>query len=124
MKFFVVSIVLFCLALPVFSQTSNAQRRKTLSDSMNTTISRSTAALSDFDSRSTENGTVRVYVSYKNRYDLLTQALLDSETKLELLLRSNDRIDYVKEERDYYEGLLNELQTVKTEYDSWLRTVQ
>ena len=125
MKFIALTIILSFLAFPAFSQMSNAQqRRRSLSDSMTSNISRSTTTLAGFDSMIREDATVKIYASYKQRFDSITSALRESEARLSFLLRVNDRGNYITEERDRYEGLLRQLETVKSEYDNWLRTVQ
>ena len=124
MKYFVVFVVLICLAFPVFGQSATAQRHRALSEAMGSTITRSTAALADFDSRSADSGTMKVYSSFFRRYNSIADALEDSEFKMNFLLRANARNDDIKEERDRYDSLLKQLQETKTEYDNWLRTVQ
>jgi hypothetical protein len=71
-----------------------------------------------------DNGDVKNYTSFKVRYDVLVRALQESEARLNFLLRSNDRIEYIREERDNYQSLITQLQALRTEYDTWLRTVQ
>ena len=124
MKIFIGFIIFSCLAFPVFSQNPNAQRFRTLSDSMGATVTKSTANLADFDERSSNNGSFRTYTSYKVKYDDLVAALRGSEERMDLLFRSNDRIEIIKAERDKYDGLIKQLDAVKSEYDNWLRTVQ
>ena len=124
MKIFIGFVIFICLAFPAFSQNSNAERFSDLSESLDSAISRSTAMLADYDSRSSDNGDFRMYSSFKKRYDELVRDLRASEIKMAQLFRTNDRVSYIKEERDNYNRLLTELQGVKAEYDSWLQTVQ
>jgi hypothetical protein len=124
MKILIVAAFSLCLAFPVFSQSSGSQRYSALGDSMGTTLTKSNSKLANFDSMILDGGSNKVYASYKRQFDFLVTALNDSETRLNLLLRTNDRTTIVKEERDYYETLIGQLQSLKSEYDSWARTVQ
>jgi hypothetical protein len=125
MKYFAFFVVLVSLAFPVFAQnTAHAQRLNALSESMGNTISRSSATLADFDSQIKENADVKVYTSYVRKYGALSDALDESEYKLKLLLRTNDRNNYVAEERDNYESILNQLQSVKSDFDTYLRSAR
>ena len=124
MKIFLGFVIFSCLAFPVFSQSPNTQRFRTLSDSMGTSITRSTATLADFDERSASDGSVRTYTTYRVKYDKLVEALGESEVRMNLHLRSNDRFEIIKAERDIYDSLIKELEAVKSDYDNWLRTVQ
>ena len=124
MKLLFVSVILSCLAFPVFSQTGNVQRYRNLSDAIGTTLSRSTAALADFDSRASGGGDVRLYVHYLRQYNDLSKALDDSEHRLNFLLKGNAHSNQISEEHRNYANLLRTLETLKTEYDNWLRTVQ
>ena len=123
MKIFIGVIIFTCLVFPVFSQDSSAERFKGLSDSMERSVSNSTDKLADFDSRTTDDGTLKMYSSYRKRHSDLVAALRESELKIELLIRTNDRAIYIRQERNHYESLLVELQSVKSEYDDWLKTV-
>ena len=124
MKIFMGFVILTCLAFPVFSQSSDTDRFAELSGSMDAAISRSTDMLAAYDSRSSDDGDIRMYSSYKKRFDDLVRDLRESELKMAQLFRTNDRVVYIREERDNYNRLLSELQSVKAEYDGWLRTVQ
>ena len=126
MKIFIGFVIFVCLAFPVFSQSQNpnADLFSALSGSMESSVSRSTAILADYDSKSNNDGNFKMYSSYKKRYDAIVKALRESEGRMDLLFRTGDRADYVKRERDNYNDLLAQLQSVKTEYDTWLRTVQ
>jgi hypothetical protein len=123
MKYFAVLVILVGLAFPVFSQDSALNRRFTaLGDSMNSTITTSTSTLADFNSQIKDNGEIRMYTTFLMKYNYLAKALQDSESKMNLLLRTNDRTVFVIDERDNYEDLIKQLQTVKTDYDAYLKT--
>ena len=126
MKIFIGFVIFVCLAFPVFSQSQSpyADQFNGLSESLEAAISRSTSVLADYDSRSNNDGDFKMYSSFKKRYDDIIKALRESEAQMDLLHRTYDRADYIKKERDNYNDLLTQLQSVKTEYDSWLRTVQ
>jgi hypothetical protein len=119
-------VIFVCLAFPVFSQSQSpyAEEFSDLSGSLEAAISRSTAILADYDTKSGDDGDYKIYSSYRKRYDDIVKALRESEAKMDLLFRTSDRADYVKKERDNYDALLNQLQTVKSEYDTWLSTVR
>ena len=124
MKLLISSVVLFALVLPVFSQDTGAQRYKSLSDTMGTTVSSSNDKLKDFDQRMVYNGNGKVYASYKQRYDSLYRSLQESEIRMNRLIQSHDYSDSLKQERGRYENLLRRLESVKSEYDNWLNSVQ
>ena len=115
-----------CLAFPVFSQdqSPNLEIFNSLSESMDSSITRSTTMLSDYDKWLTNDGDYKMFSSYKKRYEELVTALRESEAKMSLLYRTKDRTEIVRRERDNYNGLLTELQSVKDDYAGWLRTVQ
>ena len=118
MKYFIVFVLLTGLFFPVFAQNTN--RFRTLSDSMGSSAQRSNQKLANFDEMITDNSNAKTYTTYKMRYEGLTAALNDSEARLNLLLRTNDKPAKIKEERDNYESLVNQLNTMKSDYDSWL----
>jgi len=123
MKYFAVLVILVGLAFPAFSQNNAINQRFTaLGDSMNKTITNSTSTLSDFDSQIKDNGDIMMYTTFLRKYNYFAKALQDSEGKLNLLLRTNDRTSFVIDERDYYEGLIKQLQTVKTDFDTYLKS--
>ena len=123
MKYFAVFVILIGLAFPVFSQNTALNRRFTaLGDSMNSTISSSTATLADFNSQIKEDGEIKMYTSFLRKYNYLAKALQDSEQKLNLLLRTNDRTVYITDERDNYEDLVKQLQSVKSDFDTYLKS--
>lgn len=125
MKIFAGVVIFTCLAFPAFSQQrANMQRYNALSDTIASTVTSSNATLADFDDMLQEDGAVKNYTAFKRSYDSLAKALLDSENRLNFLIRTNDRSLYIKEERDNYESLIRELEAVKSEYDSWLNTVR
>jgi hypothetical protein len=127
MKYFAVFVILTGLAFPVFAQntTQNSaitRRFNALGDSMNGTISSSTSTLAAFDSQITDNGDIKVYTTYLRKYNYLADKLQESEGKVNLMLRTNDRVNYIKAERDNYEGLIKQLQSVKSEFDTYLKS--
>ena len=124
MRFFIIFSILVCIAFPAFSQNASQQRFSALSDSMGTTISRSNETLADYDSHITDNGNIRMYTEYKKRYEFFVQALRDSEGRMDLLFRTNDRTSRQLEERNTYENLIQQLQAIKTDYDNFVRTVR
>ena len=125
MRFFAVLILFTCLVCPVFSQNNpHMQRYTSLGDSLSTLVTRTNAKLANYDSMIKDDGANKVFTSYIRKYNFLTSALNESELKLDLLLRTFDRSEVIKEERDNYESLTKQLQTLKSEYDSWIRTVQ
>ena len=124
MKIFIGVIIFFSLVFPVFSQSTDAERFRVLSETMESSISKSSDILTNFDVRSADDGSIRTYSFYRRKHEELLAALKDSEIKLEHFFRTNDRVDYIRKERDNYERLLRDLETLKSEYDSWLRTVQ
>ena len=91
---------------------------------MERTVSASNSKLQDYDELATDSGNIRVYTTYMRKYLLLTSTLRESEERLDFLIRGRDRFDNIKAERDHYERVIRQLETVKSEYDSWLRTVQ
>jgi len=121
MKIFITFTILICLAFPVFSQSASSDRFKALSDSMGRTISNTTANLEDYDEQLKDNGNIRTFAFYNRRHETLRQALAESERRLDLLIRTNDRRAVIREERDNYERLLRNLETLKSDYDSWQR---
>ena len=126
MKKFLIFFIFICFVFPAFSQnqSANAQRYNSLSDSMGTTLSKSNVLLEDFNSQIKDDGDIKVYTSYKRKYESLTKALQESEFLLNLYLRTNDRTATIKAERDNYESLINQLQQVKSEFDNYLRTAR
>ena len=129
MKIFIramVGFVIFvCLAFPVFSQSKTPEVDfNELSQSIDSSISYSTDMLAYYDSSLNDDGNFKVYSSYKKKYDDLVKALRESEARMNLLYRTNERSDHVRKERDNYNDLLTQLQAVKSDYDAWLRTVQ
>jgi hypothetical protein len=123
MKYFAVLVIFAGLTFPVFAQnTALAQRLNTLSESMGTTVSKSSSILEDFDSQIKDNKDVVVYTNYVRLYNFLASELKESEQKLNLLLRSNDRTAYIAAERDNYESIIKRLQSLKTDFDAYLKS--
>jgi len=121
-----IGIAIFvCLTFPVFSQNQVPEVDfNDLSTSMDSSISRSTDKLAEFDSYLNDDGNFKRYSSFKKQYDDIVKALRESEARMDLLYRTNERSDHVRKERDIYNDLLTQLQTVKSDYDAWLRTVR
>ena len=124
MKGFICLVVFIFFSFPAFSQASNAQRFRSLADSMSTTLTTSNEALADFDSRVTVYGTEKRYADYLRQFRVLEQALQISESRLNFLLRNNAHRTQIGEEHINYERLLSSLESLKSDYDTWLRTVQ
>ena len=123
MKSLVIFALFLSLAFPVFSQDSN-QLFRTLSDSMGQTITRSTSRLAAFEERMNINGHTRDFSEFRLRFEALLIALRDSEERMDLLLRSNARFADIQRERDIYQKLIRDLESIKTEYDNWLRNIR
>ena len=124
MKVFIVFVLFACFTFPAFSQATNAQRFRALGDAMATTLTRSNAALADFDSRANDDGSVRRYVNFLGQYNALARALSESDRRLNFLLTANAHRNDIAEEHTNFEELLRRMEALKNEYDSWLRTVQ
>ena len=123
MKYFAVFVLLSALAFPVFAQnTALTQRFNALSESMGTTVTKATSTLADFDSQIKEKGDTNVYVTYLRKHDYLVEALDESEGRFKLLIRTNDRNVRLGAERDTYESLLKQLQSVKSDFDNYVKS--
>jgi len=123
MKYFAVFFILVGLAFPVFAQnTALAQRLNALSESMGTSVTRATETLQDFDVQIKDKKEMAIYTSYLNRYGYLVSALQESEGRFKLLIRTNDRNRNIEEERDTFEAFIKQLQTVKSDFDSYLKS--
>jgi hypothetical protein len=118
-------VIFVCLAFPAFSQAKIPDVDfNELSDAMDSSITRSTSVLAEFDANLNDDGNFKAYSLYRKRYDDLVKALRESEARMDLLYRTYDRSDHVRRERDTYNDLLTQLQAVKSEYDAWLRTIR
>jgi hypothetical protein len=124
LKFCLIPVFLCCLAFQVFSQDANAPRYRALSDSMESTLTSSNTKLGEFDKSSTYNGNGKVYITYRHKYDSLSKSLQESESRLNRLIQGRAPANHIKQERDKYEGFIKQLETVKSEYDQWLSSVQ
>jgi hypothetical protein len=123
MKYFAVFVLFAGLAIPVFAQnTALAKRLNALNDAMSTSISRSTETLADFDSQIKDKGETNVYTSYSKQYTFLLESLQESEQRFDLLIRTNDRNVNIEAERDNYEDLLQQLQSVKSKFDTYMKS--
>jgi hypothetical protein len=124
MKGLIVFALFLCPVFMVFSQDPNVSKFRELSDSMGTTVSKSNSTLGNFDLRMANNDHFNTYTSYKIQHDSLVKALRESEARLNKLISSNAPETTRKEERDKYERLTKKLETVKSDYDKWLQSVQ
>ena len=119
-KALIIFIVFICFAFPAFAQnrTTNADRAQALSDAMENSISRNTDKLAGFDEEISGTGNTKTYTTYRRKYDSIAKAMDESEQRFNLLVRTNDRTDKIRKERDRYEELLGDLKDLKSEYDS------
>ena len=124
MKYFAVFVIFTCLVFPGFAQSANSQRYKTLGDSITRTVSNSNDKLADYNDQVADDGNTKSYTNYKRRYDSLSRALHESESRLDFLIRTNDRTSKIKAEKDTYERLIKEMEDLKSDYDNWLKNVQ
>ena len=124
MKLFFALIIVFCLVTPCFAQSAAPERFRNLSDAMGRTIENSSANLQNYDQDSSDAENMKTFLRYRRRFESLQNALRSSESRMDLLLRTNDKPDRIGAERDKYESYLKQLQDTKSEYDSWLRNVR
>lgn len=124
MKAFFIIVIFACLAFPLFSDDANLPRYQALSDTMGRTLSSANSKLDNYKQDMTNSGNMKTYSSYRGKYDSVVRRMNESETKLDLLIRTNDRTVDIKDEVDHYEGLVNQLESVKSDYDSWVRNVK
>jgi len=124
MKIFMLCLIFVCFAFPVFSQDSNAQRYKSLSDTMNSTVTSSNSKLQSFDEILSDSGHLKTYSAYKEKFDNLSSALRESEFRFNRLVQFNDRIANIRAERNTYANLIKRLEEVKTDYNDWLSSFQ
>ena len=126
MQYFAVLILSICIAFPVFSQNSNNNRERfrNLSDSMGQTVSNSSSNLEYYDEMTADSGNSKNYAYYSRKHDFLSKALKESEARLDLYIRTNDRPSIVKAERNNYERLIKQLESTKNEYDDWLSSMK
>jgi len=120
MRFFACFIIFTFLAFPAFSQTSREDRHNALSESMDYTLSSSRTKLENFNQDLKDSGDGNSYASYREKYNSLQRRLNETEARIDLLTRTNDKTSYIREQRDKYESLINDLEQVKSDYDSWL----
>ena len=119
MKFFAALIIFAFAAFPGFSQTANSQRFKALADSMERTATNSRDKLAEFDDLVADDGATKNYTQYRRKYDSMTNALRQSETRLDFLIRTYDRGSKIKKERDNYERLVKQMEDLNSEYANW-----
>ena len=120
MKFFTAFIIFAWLAFPGFSQSSNQERFKTLGDSIARASTGSNNKLASYDDLISDDGNTKNYTVYKRKYDSLSRALHESESRLDFLIRANDRRSSIKKERDNYERLTKQMEQLKSDYNDWL----
>ena len=119
MRFFVCLIIFACLACPVFSQNANEDRYQALSDSIDFTLETSRSNLEDFDQDLQDSGSNNSYASYRGKYRSIVRRMGETEERIDLLTRTNDKTSLIRRERDRYENLINELEQVQSDYNSW-----
>ena len=126
MRHIFIFAIFICLTLPVFSQDANSSQTKfqALSDRMGTSVTNSNTKLDNYTQDMNDSGNTATYASYSGKYNTLMKALSASEDKLDLMIRSNDRPANIKAERDHYESLIKQLQSLKSDYDNWLSGVK
>jgi hypothetical protein len=124
MKILVAFAVLAFMAFPVFSQDHKLPEYQMLSADMGSSISSSNNVLGNFDLRLLNNDQYVTFNVYKGKYSNLVIALGQSEDRLNRLIKANARESTLKEERENYERLIKRLQSVKSEFDSWLSNIQ
>ena len=118
-KALIIFIILLCFAIPAFSQNqnANAERSKALSDSMAASIDTNTEKLASMDDQISGTGNTKAYSEYRRKYDSIKKAMDDCEYRFNMYVRTNDTNKKIKAERDRYEELLHELESLKSEYD-------
>jgi hypothetical protein len=124
MKILVAFAIIVFLAFPVFSQDHKLPEYQMLSTDMGSSITSSNNVLGNFDLRLLNNDQYVTFNVYKGQYNNLVIALEQSEERLNRLIKANARESTLKEERDNYERLIKKLQSVKSEFDSWLSGVK
>ena len=126
MKFIFGIIIFTCLSLPVFSQrpiqVDNTQRNQNFGDSIETVLTRSNNNLRAFDHLIDAGRDSITFSELRRRYESLSTALFESELHLHFLIRSNSRIADIRGERDNYQRLINELETLQNDFETYLRT--
>ena len=125
MKTFLAIIIFATLTSPAFSQNVNLRQRFTnLGDSMENSVARGNTLLAGWVDAGVDQVNMRAYASFRARYETLLGAMADSEHRMNFLLRTNARLEFIGEERENYENLLRLLQELRTEYNAWLGTVR
>ena len=124
MKLFSVIIFLACLVFPVFSQSPNSERYRAFGETLSRTAANSTDKLAYYDDLVADDGNTKNYTDYRRKYESLSGAMSRSEARLDFLIRTNDKASVIKEERDHYEKLSNQMNDLNSEYSSWLSNVE
>ena len=120
MRFFVCLIIFTCLAFPAFSQSANEERYQALSEQMDFTLTNSRSNLENFDQELKDSGRNNSYASYRESYLSLVRRMNETEARIDLYTRTNDRTSLIRREHDRYENLINELEQLKSDYDGWM----
>ena len=128
MKFIFGIIIFTCLSLPVYSQrqiqVDNTQRNNNFGNSIDTVLTRSNNNLRAFDALIDAGRDSITFSELRRRYESLANALFESELHLHFLIRSNSRIADIRGERENYQRLITDLETLKTDFETYLRTAQ
>ena len=120
MRFFVCLIIFACLAFPVFSQNANEDRYQALSDSMEYTLETSRSNLERYDQDLRDSGNNNSYAASRGKYLSIVRRMNETEARIDFLTRTKDKTSLIRKEHDKYEGLISELEQVKSDYDSWM----
>ena len=125
MKFILGIIVFTFLSLPVFSQqVDTVQRARNLESSVDTVLTRSNNNLRGFDQLIAAGHDTVTFSVLRRRHESLTHALGESEIHLHYLIRTNSRMADITAERNNYQRLINDLQSLKTDLENYIRTIQ
>ena len=124
MKVFIAFVIVLCVVFPVFSQDSNVPVYRELSDSMGSSISNSTSTLANFDLLMSNNENYATYTAYMGQYNNVVRLLRESELRMNRLIKANAIESRRIDERNNYERLISRLQSVKSEFDSWLQSIR
>ena len=120
MKAFFVFAIFVCVTFSGFSQSEKNDRFHALSDSIEYTVSNSNNKLANYDEMIADDGNGKSYSNYRQKYQHLSNALKQSEARLDLYIRTNDKSSKIRDERNNYERLIGEMEKLQSDYDSWL----
>ncbi|MCL2007845.1 MAG: hypothetical protein FWG77_07125 [Treponema sp.] len=125
MKFVLALLIFTLLSLPVFSQqVDTVQRARNLGTSVDTVLTRSTNNLRAFDQLIDAGHDTVTFSVLRRRHESLTHALGESEIQLHFLIRTNSRMADITAERNNYQRLINDLETLKADLDNYIRSIQ